>query len=98
MLLQKLQKVSPSKRCLDLYSNLASDQIICAKGIALSSCTGDHGAPLQLLKCVDKRIFSVVGIASYSSPSCTGDDVYSRISYYLDWIEGHVWPEENDKV
>lgn len=95
VLIQKLQKVSSSKKCSNLYSDLALNQIICARGIAISGCNGDHGAPLQILKSGNKRIFSVVGIASYSSPSCSEDDVYTRVSYYLEWIEGHVWPGEH---
>lgn len=56
----------------------------------------EHGAPLQLLINAEKRIFSVVAITPQSGGCSTNDEpaLSTRVSYYLDWIEGHVWPSE----
>lgn len=55
------------------------------------TCLGDSGGPIQF-QVKDSPLYTVVGITSfgdkcgYSLPA-----IYTRVSYYLDWIEGIVW-------
>ncbi|XP_033208181.1 serine protease snake-like [Belonocnema kinseyi] len=58
------------------------------------TCQGDSGGPLQRVLSEPYCMYSIVGITSFgkfcafkNSPA-----VYSRVSSYLDWIEGIVWP------
>ncbi|XP_055836989.1 serine protease Hayan-like [Episyrphus balteatus] len=55
------------------------------------SCEGDSGGPLQLVR--DSKHLSIVGVVSYGI-SCGSaiPSVYTRVAYYLDWIESIVWP------
>jgi secreted trypsin-like serine protease len=54
------------------------------------TCQGDSGGPLQIV--VDEQ-HCIVGVVSfgiacgYALPS-----IYTRVSFYLDWIESIVWP------
>lgn len=56
------------------------------------SCGGDSGGPLQIIN-PDVLLAKIVGIVSFGigcGSSLPG--VYTRVAYYLDWIESHVWP------
>jgi len=69
------------------------DQFLCAgwPNGGRDSCHGDSGGPLHARR--DDGQFVVVGIVSYGNPNCGEPDTwgkYSRVSYYLNWIEGHV--------
>ncbi|XP_031633762.1 serine protease persephone-like isoform X2 [Contarinia nasturtii] len=58
----------------------------------VSTCTGDSGGPLQMFL-NGSNIPIVIGIVSFGV-SCTHDtpSIYTRVAYYLDWIESFVWP------
>jgi secreted trypsin-like serine protease len=61
------------------------------------TCQGDSGGPLQITLEANPCLFYVVGVTSFSSIGCGGENspgVYTRVSKYLDWIEANVWPEE----
>lgn len=56
------------------------------------SCQGDSGGPLQIPAhgSVEAK---VVGIVSFGIGCASGyPGVYTRVAYYLDWIESLVWP------
>ncbi|XP_055301608.1 serine protease persephone-like [Sitodiplosis mosellana] len=56
------------------------------------SCQGDSGGPLQTFT-DDSSISTVVGIVSFGISCGTAmPAVYTRVAYYLDWIESIVWP------
>lgn len=56
------------------------------------SCQGDSGGPLQVFP-ENSRISTAVGIVSYGISCGTKlPAVYTRIGFYVDWIESHVWP------
>ncbi|KAL7021811.1 hypothetical protein ACKWTF_012037 [Chironomus riparius] len=58
------------------------------------TCQGDSGAPLQISFRENSCLYHIVGITSYGSALCGSPNtpaVYSRVSYYLDWIESIVW-------
>jgi secreted trypsin-like serine protease len=52
-----------------------------------SACFGDSGGPLHVN--VNGSV-KVVGIASYGSEPCNGWTVFTRISFFLDWIRQYV--------
>ncbi|XP_031632766.1 serine protease persephone-like isoform X2 [Contarinia nasturtii] len=56
------------------------------------ACQGDSGGPLQYFP-KNKTIATVVGIVSFGiSCGLKLPAVYTRVAYYLDWIEPIVWP------
>lgn len=56
------------------------------------SCHGDSGGPLQHFP-GGTNMAEIVGIVSYGVACGTElPSVYTRIAFYLDWIESIVWP------
>lgn len=57
------------------------------------SCQGDSGGPLQHFA-GGTNMAEIVGIVSYGV-SCGSalPSLYTRVAYYLDWIESIVWPQ-----
>ena len=59
------------------------------------ACTGDSGAPLMTnlkdLPCM----YNIVGIVAYGSNCVVHQTASTRISNYIPWIEGIVWPGEH---
>jgi len=56
-------------------------------------CKGDSGGPLQIID-PNKCLFQVIGITSIGMGCTIMNDipsVYTKISYYLSWIEDNVW-------
>lgn len=56
------------------------------------SCQGDSGGPLQIYP-PGAYMANIVGIVSFGiSCGSAWPGIYTRVAYYLDWIESHVWP------
>lgn len=56
------------------------------------TCESHYGAPLQIISNVVNKV-KVVGIISFGSIcGTTLPAVYTRVAYYLNWIEAIVWP------
>lgn len=55
------------------------------------SCTGDSGGPLQIFP-PDSKVATVVGVVSFGI-GCGSQlpGVYTKVAYYIKWIESHVW-------
>lgn len=63
--------------------------------VIFSICTqGDSGGPLQTNHTTKDNIFFIVGVTSFGK-NCGSQipAVYTRVAYYLDWIESVVWPQ-----
>lgn len=58
----------------------------------IDTCQGDSGGPLQIIrKYVD--LSTVVGVVSAGVGCGTSiPGTYTRVAYFIDWIEAHVWP------
>lgn len=57
------------------------------------SCHGDSGGPLQYYPKKNSTIATVVGIVSFGiNCGTTLPSIYTRVAYYIDWIESIVWP------
>ncbi|XP_017106429.2 trypsin-1-like [Drosophila bipectinata] len=55
------------------------------------TCQGDSGGPLLMTR---GFLTYVAGITSHGQGCASGPPtVYTRVSSFLDWIEGHVWPQ-----
>ncbi|XP_055526390.1 serine protease snake-like [Wyeomyia smithii] len=93
-----------NEQCQQVYQDLASQPSL-AQGIHGSqlcagyasgghdTCQGDSGGPLQVRDKNEDCIFQLVAITSFGKVcGTTIPGVYTRISWYLDWIESIVWP------
>ncbi|CAG0907564.1 unnamed protein product, partial [Darwinula stevensoni] len=93
-ILQKLNvNLTPESTCRSSgYINGTSGSMICAVGAGSSGfCSGDSGGPLAT-KYSNGLTYSS-GIVSYTVGSCGNPnipDVYTRVSYYVDWIRANA--------
>ncbi|XP_040573509.1 phenoloxidase-activating factor 3 [Lepeophtheirus salmonis] len=76
--------------------NVSSDQQICSGGVkGKDSCNGDSGGPLMFKDngLSDTPMFQV-GIVSFGTASCGigKPGVYTKVVYFLKWIEDHLEP------
>lgn len=56
------------------------------------ACQGDSGGPLQYFP-VSSSFATIYGVVSFGISCGTQlPSVYTRVAYYLDWIEPIVWP------
>lgn len=58
-----------------------------------NTCEGDSGGPLQIVH-PNSNMSTVVGVVS-TGYSCRFNSVlgiYTRVAYFIDWIESYVWP------
>ncbi|XP_012141891.1 venom protease isoform X2 [Megachile rotundata] len=76
------------------------DTMICAKDPNATrrsdACQGDSGGPLLMLS---KSKNSVIGITAFGS-GCGNEEpgIYTGVYSYLDWIEEHVWVNNEQEV
>ncbi|KAH9630595.1 hypothetical protein HF086_016099 [Spodoptera exigua] len=56
--------------------------------------TGDSGGPLQVRSEISSCVHTVIGVTSHGKPCgfAGGSGVYTRVEYYVPWIESIVWP------
>lgn len=55
---------------------------------------GDSGGPIRIIHPAIECMYMQIGITSFGVSCAAGlPGVYTRISYFLDWIENIVWPE-----
>lgn len=63
------------------------DTVFCSGHFEQKTCRGDSGGPVL------DALGNVIGIVSWGKNRCTNDGqpgVYTRVSSYADWIDGHV--------
>ncbi|XP_031635439.1 serine protease persephone-like [Contarinia nasturtii] len=80
---------------LPTYRNGLIKGQYCAHGLQGESdtCYGDTAGPLHYFPNNETSLATVVGIVSFGQ-SCglALPTIFTRVAYYLDWIEGIVWP------
>ncbi|KAI5643890.1 trypsin domain-containing protein [Phthorimaea operculella] len=97
-----------SKTCTELLKNHCNrlwcgvqDTQICAGKLAggVDTCQGDSGGPLQVKIPLDwdlgGAMHYVIGVVSFGF-GCLQENtpgIYTRVSAFVDWIEGHVWKQ-----
>jgi secreted trypsin-like serine protease len=73
-----------------------SNRQICAgyDKLSIDTCSGDSGAPLLVVEHDDNQgYFVAAGIVSYGNRQCDASissGVYTRISFYLEWINSNL--------
>lgn len=76
----------------DELLNGISESQYCAQDLKgrRDTCYGDSGGPLQIFR--NSYTPHIVGIVSFGASCGTLPGIYTRVAYYADWIESHVWP------
>nr|XP_012228494.1 PREDICTED: cationic trypsin-like isoform X1 [Linepithema humile] len=92
--------------CTNVYSNVRevphgiAESMLCAGDShgnwSRDTCQGDSGGPLQNPDSEYRCLFQIIGITSLGLGCAiiNTPGVYSKVSYYVPWIENIVWPEE----
>ncbi|GLV41993.1 uncharacterized protein CBL_10152 [Carabus blaptoides fortunei] len=77
-----------------LKYGIVNETQICAggKNAKKDTCQGDSGGPLQR-KHLNDGLFDIIGVTAFGLACGTENvpAVYTRVSYYIDWIEKVVW-------
>lgn len=61
------------------------------------ACQGDSGGPLQTFQ--SPAIGTIIGVVSFGISCGTPlPGIYTRVAYYLDWIEQIVWPNSFNEI
>ncbi|XP_026683810.1 CLIP domain-containing serine protease 2-like isoform X1 [Diaphorina citri] len=101
-LLAVQQKVFNSEECKARYQELDPSSQICVGGkVGKDACKGDSGGPLTWMGSFDSAILArnyLIGLVSYG-PTCgtksENPGVYTRMTYFLQWILDHLEDEVN---
>ncbi|OCT84248.1 hypothetical protein XELAEV_18022395mg, partial [Xenopus laevis] len=73
-------------QCKSYWGTNILGTMICAGAAGSSSCMGDSGGPLV---CQDSGAWSLVGIVSWGSSSCSTSTpaVYARVTVLRSWVD-----------
>lgn len=89
----------PFDKCKNTYSrqaNLTHRQLCAGGQNQKDSCQGDSGGPLHLVGTINKVAkFIQHGIVSFGPKLCGSEGnpgVYTKVSYYMDWILDNMKP------
>ncbi|CAG0895637.1 unnamed protein product [Darwinula stevensoni] len=75
-----------------VYPEGATGRVLCAGKEGKDSCQGDSGGPMTIPRTPDSCLYTVLGIVSKGFGCGTElPGFYTKVSSYLDWIEGIVW-------
>lgn len=76
---------------------LDSQLCIGSKRGGKDTCQGDSGGPIQVITEPKGCTYHVLGLTSTALQGCgigQSAAIYTKVSSYIDWIEGIVWPNE----
>ncbi|XP_058797877.1 serine protease snake-like isoform X2 [Phymastichus coffea] len=66
---------------------------LCAGEMDKDTCQGDSGGPLAIYNTDETCMYDIIGVTSFGQLcGSVSPGVYTRVSYYLWWIEKYVWP------
>jgi len=89
----KIIRQNICKKGMSDLGNVIEKNMICAGAKGVSGCFGDSGGPLACRDDVGR--YTVNGVVSWGSPSCSLDDnrfsIFTRISQYTGWIESNIY-------
>lgn len=79
------------KASVQLPAGLDGDSQLCAgsRHEEKDTCSGDSGGPLQVLHNEHRCMYKIIGVTSFGR-GCGNigvPGVYTRVSYFIDWIE-----------
>ncbi|KAI4460010.1 eg:bacr7a4.3 protein-related [Holotrichia oblita] len=84
------------RRRIKLPYGLMHDRQMCADGggTGADTCQGDSGGPIQLPRdeSVAGSLYTIIGITSVGLGCSKAPSIYTRVSFYVPWIENIVWP------
>uniref|UniRef100_A0A4Y0BRI1 Peptidase S1 domain-containing protein n=1 Tax=Anopheles funestus TaxID=62324 RepID=A0A4Y0BRI1_ANOFN len=82
------------------YCARGSQQLVGGVPLYSDTCEGDSGGPLYYVAGgEDAPKYYLLGVTSFGAGcGSSNPSVYTRISYYMDWIESHVWPPSTQDV
>ncbi|XP_067012932.2 venom protease [Anabrus simplex] len=95
----KYDSLSPYATAKVLPQGISDDTMLCFgdKTGKKDACGGDSGGPLQYQRSSPYCMYTVLGVTSFGNRCGKPDfpSIYTRVSYYVPWIESIVWPNEN---
>ncbi|XP_042677594.1 chymotrypsin-like protease CTRL-1 [Centrocercus urophasianus] len=89
-LASRLQQVSlplvSQSQCRRYWGTSITSAMLCAGGAGASSCQGDSGGPLVYQS---GNVWTLIGIVSWGNSNCNvrTPAVYTRVSYFRNWID-----------
>lgn len=92
-------KFLPFGATRELPEGILNNSQICAGSYNESrdTCQGDSGGPLQIYHSDIFCSYTQIGVTSFGKGCGTVNfpGIYTRVSEYIDWIEGIVWPDDD---
>ncbi len=86
----KLQEAELHEWDSDCDTDFDRETQICASGLpGKYACYGDSGGPLFAVNAANAAL-CVYGIVSFGDEHCDGDDIFTRVSYYKNWIQSNT--------
>jgi secreted trypsin-like serine protease len=78
--------------CSSWWAGITAGNICAGNGTGKDSCSGDSGGPLVIY---ENGEWVQVGIVSSGASACgTYPGIYTRVSYYANWVNAYVTPPE----
>lgn len=81
--------------CDNAFSNqsivMANSQLCAGGEDGIDTCSGDSGGPLMYAG--PDNVWKIYGIVSFGTSACGMKDfpaIYTKVSYYLDWINQNI--------
>ncbi|KAL1122455.1 hypothetical protein AAG570_002786 [Ranatra chinensis] len=94
-------KLVSTERCQSVYGSapkipqgLKNESMLCAgEEEGKDTCQSDSGGPLQTPLKKPYCMYNIVGVTSFGKAcGSAAPSVYTRVSYFVPWIESIVWP------
>ena len=86
----------PPNQCRKVAGRDIENGMMCAYSSGKDTGSGDSGGPLILKKKNSISQDELVGIVSWGIPDGAGTGVYTRVSYYYDWIADTICELNSD--
>lgn len=78
------------RECQNMLRNNFTDYVdrnLCARGIRASTCEGDSGQALVVLRKSKKKLVGIVGSGFESCEAKNEPEIFTRVDGYLEFIE-----------
>ncbi|XP_075989223.1 venom protease-like isoform X2 [Anticarsia gemmatalis] len=84
----------PPSRLLERGYDSTTQSCYGNKDQLMDTCQGDSGGPLQVSAVHGSCIYKIIGVTSFGKQCGLADNtgMYTRVAYYVPWIESIVWP------
>ncbi|KAJ9599933.1 hypothetical protein L9F63_009761, partial [Diploptera punctata] len=105
-LLKVVISIISNRKCNELYeldsptrelANGIQESMMCAGELSggKDTCQGDSGGPIQIGSSNNECVYNIIGVTSFGKfcAAKNAPSVYTRVSYFVPWIESIVWPD-----